>query len=208
MNELDDRKCPSCRQVLGIMPKRSSKCKFCGQKIFVKKEHIIYPRSLLNSEEAEVHDSLSKLLSHDIDLRYFQKEKEVLRKKFHTPPSDFDVIWTIYNQLTEKYAVEDKIDQLSYIYHDMAFHIAQHNKSYYRLLLNAKQTQLRYFIKIFHKDTISVKIDTLATACSECQKDEDTEMAANIALKQSPLPHKSCTCSPMCSCSYYVSGGW
>lgn len=211
MKEDNNQVCPSCGHALEKIPKRTAGCPHCKESILVRNQITLYPSRLLNSEEAEVYDALILLQTHGVTLEKFKVEKSSLTDEFTTKgmsaPSDFDVIWGIYNQLVIRYGKDDDPEQLSYVYHTMAHYLATYDEDHYKILLAAKEARLHSFLKIFKKD-VTVGVQVMTNACSLCSQFEGKQISVSDALRNAPIPHKDCQCELYCMCDYSVVGGW
>lgn len=96
--------CPNCGVVLKRMPKRKTRCRECGQYIFVRTRPQDRQRVLLReSELAElqqqwVDDAESQPNIAQRPAEVLERTAEVLSKQFGCAPSYSDVMWRIFNE--------------------------------------------------------------------------------------------------------------
>jgi hypothetical protein len=95
--------CPYCGVVLQRMPKRKTKCKECGNFIYVRtrpqdREKVLLRESeLVELEEQWLHDAESKPLIVPRPPEVLEQVREQLTQQFGRPPRHNDVLWRIFN---------------------------------------------------------------------------------------------------------------
>lgn len=96
--------CPHCGVLLSKMPHRRTKCPHCGEFIFVRTRPADEQRVLVTASEAE---EIETQWNCTIEMRpqIMQRDDEVLaaaredlRKKFRRLPSEYDVLWKVFNE--------------------------------------------------------------------------------------------------------------
>lgn len=98
-----EAKCPYCHVVLEKMPGAKTKCKSCGNYIYVRTRPSDRNRVLVTKQQADEIEEEWAILSgsHDQYLegkREYQDEKEILTKRFGQEPSDHDIKWGLLNK--------------------------------------------------------------------------------------------------------------
>jgi len=128
--------CPYCKNSLPKWPLRKTKCKSCGQYIYIKSSYIIkdkkMPLTLEEKQKLEKYRNnfsylkqLSKnLYGYGITRKLFLKE----RKKMDTKFSDMDVIWNLLNKLSIVEFNRLNLGIHSNIHRDMANILIEENK--------------------------------------------------------------------------------
>ncbi len=108
----DQRKaeCPYCRQALSKIPDKKTKCRHCGEFMFVRTRPEDGARVVATKAEADRIDSDWEIVTsaREPDFKYIASETEIeqvrekLKQSFlgngYTEPSDDDVKWAVLNK--------------------------------------------------------------------------------------------------------------
>jgi DNA-directed RNA polymerase subunit M/transcription elongation factor TFIIS len=108
----DDRQaiCPSCSSLLEKIPGSKTKCKSCGEYMFVRTEPHSRTRVVVNAKQAEEIDDEIAKINGTFEERIAEKNRKLeieidLTKKFKgKKPSNEDINWRILVQDTLSYA--------------------------------------------------------------------------------------------------------
>ena len=107
----DGRKaeCPYCYKLLEKIPARKKQCPHCGEFMFVRTKPKNNIRVVVTKQEAEQIDEEWSIVTGDHDSyvaekEEFEKEKNILKKRFGEEPSDDDIKWGILNKKYGKHA--------------------------------------------------------------------------------------------------------
>lgn len=101
---VDDRRvaaCPYCGVELAKTPDRATKCKSCGNKMFVRTDHRIEARLVVTQEEADQIDDANEALAlgnYPSFQRRVDQSYKNLRARFDSEPSYSDVRWLMANE--------------------------------------------------------------------------------------------------------------
>lgn len=98
-----DSLCPHCGAAFAKPPSRKTKCKGCGNFVFVRTDPDTRQRVLVTEAQADAIErrwSQKALYSRVVrtDRSGFAEEREMLAKKFGGPPRDTDVLWSLLNK--------------------------------------------------------------------------------------------------------------
>lgn len=98
-NEVSAR-CPYCSGPLDKMPGRKKKCPHCDQYMYVRTRPSDRQRVVVTEAGADEIDSQWQRtrLVETVDSEEFEKAKTTLAAKFGREPSDYDVLWGLYNK--------------------------------------------------------------------------------------------------------------
>lgn len=106
--------CPYCGVVLGRMPKRKTKCRDCGQFIFVRTRPQDEQKVLLRQDElAELAQQWAlqaerepRIMARPAEVR--ERVTESLTRQFGRSPSESDVLWRIFNEEILQYSSSEE----------------------------------------------------------------------------------------------------
>jgi DNA-directed RNA polymerase subunit RPC12/RpoP len=102
--------CPYCGVVLERMPKRKTRCRDCGQYIFVRtrpqdrQKVLLRESELAELERQWVEDAEKKPHIRPRPVEVREKVVEALTQQFGRAPSDSDVLWRIFNEERLQYS--------------------------------------------------------------------------------------------------------
>lgn len=137
------------------------------------------------------------------------KEINLLTVRFKKEASFSDAIWSLFNKKTldTGKTMPIELQLLSYVYFDMSMFLAESGKDPNPALEEAHRFKLLYLKQHFLK----VRISCQSLGCKNCQELSEKIFTIDEALKDKPLPNKSCTSIkfktgryPWCTC-YYVA---
>ena len=196
-----DFKCPYCKSTLSKRPERKTKCKNCGNFIFVKTDPDTRERLIVTEQEArKIEDRwqkiqyiprlLGNLKDYGITEQDFLERKKIFYEKNKFEAHDNDIAWSIYNELITKNI--DDFSKLKMLYYDMALLLFYENKDFIDTLRESKKMELMEFEdkNIINKIIISSAGEK--NACEECLKLDGRILTIDEALNEMPLPNIKC----------------
>lgn len=187
--------CPYCAAILNKEPKRTTKCPQCGKSIYPRPKQPFYSKPLLTEDESLISDtfeSLTSTVGFDITIDTYKTTQAELSTKFKSQASWSDVTWSIYNQLTLKFAKVGDLDHLSAVYSGMASFLWHSHKDFRKCMAESVRHRLLLF-KQYGFKTARVYAYSFGD-CKACEALTDKTFGVNEALKDIPLPPKDCTC--------------
>jgi hypothetical protein len=105
--------CPHCGRAFDKPPRRKTKCKACGNFVLLRTDPDSRQRILVTEAQAQQLEERWTQKYHysrviRTDRPGFDEERELLGKKFGSPPRDTDVTWSILNKERLLYSTEQK----------------------------------------------------------------------------------------------------
>ena len=208
--------CPYCNIELQKVPQRKTKCKSCGEYIYVKRRPSEEVKKLVTESEAleiekewniyleekykvSLLDKVSHLGYGEDDIKRFTGE---LAAKFGGAPRESDVLWRIYNDALLRHS---EYGDKRIIYWEMARVVDAEGRDARDLqksmhlcdLYNWKSVGIYTAVKIFSCDH-----------CENCDEVKGKVYTINEAISLNVLPHKNCSNYqgndkyPFCTCDY------
>jgi len=180
--------CPYCESPLKDVPKKKKKCPTCGNYIYVRTKQNLFPSLLLTEEDALAVDEFEKLKAHGVTKGNFTSEKNRLSKEKKAEVSSIDVCLNLYNKLILQ--TKDP-NLLRALYFEMALFLYSINRDFFNhLQMSAKMELMAYK----QQGVKSVSILTCRNvSCPECQKLSDRVYSIDRALRENPVPCKTCS---------------
>ena len=107
------QKCPYCHKNLEKIPSKKTKCKFCGNFIFVRTKPPGLEKILIKEDEVKKVEEcwikyalnsfwFSKLREMGAKNKDFVLMYDILKKRFNMTPSISDVMWGVFNNVLLK----------------------------------------------------------------------------------------------------------
>jgi len=196
--------CIYCYKPLKKIPGSKTKCPHCGEFIYVRTRPMIKERVLVKEiqltqleqewqEHFAIRDFREHIKSHckNFDKKY-SAIKDDLIKKFRAEPSEGDVLWALSMELLLKFMENSNFEDMKMIYFDQALFLYAQGKDYIRVLAEANKCDLYHYRK--QKIVKKVEIVTCGDAsCPSCQKLSGKIYTIDQALKEMPIPEKTCS---------------
>jgi hypothetical protein len=187
--------CPHCNIILDPIPRRKTKCRVCGNDIYVRadpfnKQKIYY----LKHEDALSLDIVKNL---PISEKEYHKTENELAKKFRKPPMPGDVVWGVLNNHLVTAMQRKDWQNMKMLYWQQARLLFESGQDFFRLLQESAKCELRRY-----QATNVHKVEILATgACSACQSLRGEIFTVKEALETMPIPFEDCE-NGFCRCGY------
>lgn len=197
--------CPNCNTELFKVPLKKTKCKICGNYIYIKRrpgeteKKIVSEKESLNIDVAWEIYNLNKakedfIAKMGVDENEFLGRYEILKGKFGRNPELNDIEWMILN---EKVLVVKDYQELKIIYDRMAYIIFEEGKNPYELLKHARLSEL-YYLKTL--DVNCVQISCYKDKCNFYKEMNNKVYNIEEAIKLMPIPKKECTSGEFGNC--------
>ena len=198
--------CPNCNVELIKIPLKKTKCKKCGDYIYIKRRPGETEKKIVSENESKKIDEewniyylniakegfISKM---EIDENEFLKRYDILKSKFGINPSLNDIEWMILN---EKILNTKDYQDLKIIYDRMAYIICEEGKNPYELLKQARLFELYNFKKTEIKN---VQIRCIEINCEFYKEINNKIYNIDEAIKLMPIPKKECTSGKFKNCN-------
>ena len=195
-NAEPDSLCPNCNKKLEKKPGKKAKCPSCGKFIYVRTSPKTQQKILTTESGAKKIDQewekiysakrwLGMLKSYGVD------EKDLSKYKEKEGGSDRDAIWSIFNELIERYAKKNDLQNLKMVYYQMALFLNEEGKDFFKIRQQSSIMEL----KQFQKEGFVKKVKILASdeSCEACKKLKNKIFTINEALEKLPIPCAECT---------------
>lgn len=146
---------------------------------------------------------INNLSSFGLSKKDFEKEKELLSKKFKQTANDSDILWSLYNKLVMKTSDKHKIKSL---YYEMALFLNYEGKDYSRVRQESERMELMSYKEL--GVVKKVEICKTDSSCEECKKMQGKVFTLDEALEKMPIPNSNCSFNftrkgkPFCRCTY------
>lgn len=205
--------CPYCSATLKKAPKRKTRCKKCGNYIFVDTTQEIFPRTSLTEKETGIVAWLNNLRLFGATTDDFNKKKRELEESFGAKPPPRDVIWAVFQTVSEKAALKNDLSSLAGIYSKQAQFLYEEGREYLPILRQSHEITLKMMTLDPNEDIFyGVQIETDSDACPACRKLHGIRLTIEEAVKKNLLPNVNCTHKPdpkrkdhFCGCYYSYS---
>lgn len=133
----------------------------------------------------------------------FELMKNKLTARFNKEPSDYDIIWGLFQELTMRTV---NLQDLGELYYQKAIFLHEEGRDCFPQLRESAKIQL---IQIKNQGYTN-KVEILnAGGCEACEKQNGTIFTINEALEKMPIPCSDCTFKlrasykkPFCRCIY------
>jgi translation initiation factor 1 (eIF-1/SUI1) len=187
--------CPYCGVSLEKKPQRKKKCPECKEIIYVKRQPNSKEKELVTKEESDLFemewDKLHKKHEFDDLIKNNNITTKELKEHRISGISNDDFLWSIMMERLLVFAQKGDWHTVSHIYFEQALIIVKKGKDPYEFLYESNKASLKELRKMGAK---TVKISTtISNGCNSCIELEGKEMSIATALRNMPLPHKSCT---------------
>ena len=191
--------CPHCGALITPAPQRSRKCPSCTAQVLVRTKD--GKKLVLTEEQAKAVDTeREKRASRNAAFRFaqnigvseaeFAREEATLLKKDRRY-SPRDVFWSLANSRILTEAKKGNHRGLSNIYWQQARLLFEEGRDHFHLLQEAARHELLGLKQM--NPTLIRYVTILADDCPECKKFQKKKYSIDEALKQMPIPVKSCT---------------
>ena len=203
--------CPYCSATLKKAPKRKTRCKECGNYIFVDTTQQIFSRTSLTEKETAIVAWFNTLCSLGATTDDFIKKSRELEKRFGCKALPRDIIWALFVDAGTKAALKNDLSSLAEIYYKQARFLYEEGKNYLPALRQFHDLTLKNKILGQREGDIfyGVQIMTNSDACSACRKLDGIRLTIEEAIKKNLLPNIDCTHNPdpkrkdhFCRCYY------
>lgn len=132
----------------------------------------------------------------------FETIKNKLTARFYKEPSDYDVIWGLFQELTKRTI---NLQDLKSLYYEKAIFLHEEGRDCFSQLRECAKASLMG-IKNDHVGRVEI---LSAGGCEACKKHGGTIFTTEEALEKMPIPCKDCTFKlsksykkPFCRCEY------
>lgn len=201
----DVPKCPHCGKVQGAWPERSKKkCSYCKRTMHVRHECIEKERGtgnlilsdkiLVTEDDAWVYDWILDLFDFGYSKKKFDRKRSEFAKKQGVAISNREAVWSILNELLEKYTKSSDLSKMQTVEFFMAKFLKEKEEDPYIQLREQGKTRL---VQLKSDSCNQVKIclskrksDPLP--CDICLALENRVYSIDRALDELPLPPKEC----------------
>jgi len=223
--------CPYCKAPLPKFPTAKTKCKKCGQFIYVRTLPLDKSHVVVTEIEASAIDKEKRTFVSDSQLfRWLplggsflmgtngtmetrppipsrEPEKvcsllEDIRAK-HPEKSHREIHWLFMNALAEQN--DSDLFWLNQLHFAMALYLHHEDKDPFSELVITRKLELQHY-QIYNNAKKAIII--MAMGCSECKKLENKIYTIEQALLEMPIPNRNCTTIydnrkfPICRCSW------
>jgi hypothetical protein len=184
--------CPYCHEALARCPTRKTRCKHCGESIYVRSTNSRFDSALVTKSQAEELDARAWLSAVSRDSEDFDRVREMLRKRFCTEPNVGDVIWGVLNAAAMR---ESDPFRLASIEVMRAERLGVEGKDPNRLLLReALRGQYKQLLDDWKAIGVrEVRISGCPERCRACKRLPRGAIAIEDAIRSALLPHADCT---------------
>jgi len=214
-NESDELpKCPYCGENQETWPqRRKKKCSQCKKTMYVRYKSIERERgtgylvfsdkTLATEEDAWVYDWMLDLFELGYSRKKFDKRKSDYTKKHGVTLNNRDAVWSILNDLLDKYTKSSDLSKVQSVQFCMAKFLKEKEEDPYIQLREQGKTRL---IQLKSDNCNRVKIclskrKNDPVPCEICRVLENKEYSVDRALAELPLPPQECK-NKYCS-TYY-----
>lgn len=202
--------CPSCGTVLTQMPKATSVCPDCGEKIIVRKRNG-QPVLLSAVQDAERKANASAVKHREKFLRRanrcgatdeeFAATEAALTDRFGSSADPADVFWAIANERVVAGFGAGEWHIASTIYGEQAEHLAETGRPWQEVARQRASAMVRQLQSPFMEPETTMRV-AASCKCGVCQADSRRELTFAQALADPTLPHIDCQ-RPPCKCWLY-----
>lgn len=221
MTDKSKLQCPYCSYLFSKEIKRAKNCEHCKNKLYVRSTSPIFDSSLLTDKQMYASDFFVTLQEYGATEEVYHGTAELLRSKWRTEPSYFDIVWTIALNLPEKHMDTDIDGNVTQSVLQRAKMIAHAQAEYQAKLGHDPDGMLQlvaeYDIKLaldLRKgfDTEYSFIMCCSQCCDICLKHDGEEHSVEDIESLHPIPIEGCTRQyshnpkmSWCICSYSIS---
>jgi len=215
--------CPYCGIKIVKEPTRKFKCQTCKNEIYVHGNRDTI--KLLTKKEYESIEIERKIkYEEDNFFKFFEdqtisKEQLTSRKikwfqKYKEKASYDDLIWSVSNELLDKYAKSEEFHAMKMLYLKLALYEMRNNRVFFHLLQQVSKMQLLGYKKeiLFFRASLNgdfneiVEISVAHNSCCEnCEQLAGKRYTIDEAREKMPIPLSSCTHeNGFCRCIYLL----
>jgi len=206
--------CPSCSAVLRKRPQRKSRCKACGNFIFVKtlldtRERVLVTEEQARSIEAAWTVHYQRRAAEQAVQRYGLSLEEFRAQRAAQPDrTDRDLIWSMFNQSVQDLMRAGDLAGLKSRYYEMALFCAEEDRPFAHLLEKSHEMELRSYLQSGVVQNVEILSAGEGNACSPCLQLHGRCFSVTEALESKPLPCRACTTvvvgtkAGFCRCCY------
>ncbi len=192
-------RCPSCQAVLLKCPQRKTKCRECGQPIYVKTLPTTRERVLATAAQAEAIEAewaaRSELASLESYLKDWHLSLDVFHRRLASGADNKprDILWGMANESLQGLMRAGDFQGLKARYYDMALFVGREGHDPTYLLRAAHQAELQGYLQLSVVRRVSVLTCGPDDACAACLELEGKEFSIEEALRLMPIPCPACT---------------
>lgn len=197
--------CPYCNKQLSKFPGRKTKCPHCGNFIYVRTKPDNGSRILIKEDQIEkieqewqhhfnVEDFKDRIKS-ECDFSFDKKYDDIksqLIKKFGFEPAEEDALWGLSNCLLSEFMKKGDWQKMKMIYSAQASFLYLDGKDHLRILQESAKCDLREYIKQGFVEKVEI-VTCKENSCPSCQKLSGKIFTIEQALKEMPIPERSCS---------------
>lgn len=188
--------CPYCGIQIDKEYKGAFKCPSCKQKIYLlntdrgvkylTKEEKEYEMRIQQEENQYYY--IFEILG--LSRKHLEKRKTGWFNEFKDQANYHDLIWSVFNELLNKYGKSQDWQSLKMVYYEMALYEYRQGGTYFHLLQESAKMEL-----LNYKETGIVKKVEISClgGCEACQKLNGKILTLEKALNTLPVPNKDCT---------------
>lgn len=170
--------CPNCFKELDKTPKRKTKCKKCGEYIFVRDS------CLYTDNQIQRLNHINYFAEFGISEKEFDKIHIDLEKKAGTKRSYDDTAWYLFNRITNDPKNKSRLKML---YFDMALQLSREGKNHSHVMKQHHLCELNSFKEI-GIEKVQISAGGCCDFCDATEKLVDLEQE----IKNVSLPHSEC----------------
>ncbi len=188
-------RCPYCYVVLPKRPQRKTKCKACGQPIFVKTRPDTRERVLATAEEAQAIEAewAARAQSQATEglVRRYHLDEAIFQQRRATAgaPPDRDIIWGMFNEDLHALLKRGDLHGAKCRYYEMALFVGEEDRNFIGLLEACHRADLQ-LMKLSGIKRVQI---AASVGCDACRSQDGKVFTVDEALRTVPLPCTSCT---------------
>lgn len=206
--DLRTNTCPNCESSLEKIPERKTKCKSCGEYMYVK-TNTNRERVLVDLEGAERINTEWNVKQNVSGIELLDTTKKNLKEQFGKEPSKEDIKWRRFNLQLESLMKENDFWALSTTYYEMANFVESEgmDPKEYRDLgykMKKKAQSNRESLLDWQKSKVVTYVEVMANdgSCQSCKSKQRVKLLISDALRDDTLPREECTYKYGCRCTY------
>ena len=109
--------CPYCKSALAKEPERKTKCRNCGNHIYVRQSPELFQTAFLTKDDAEALDLFYQVQDYGLTRDGFEATKQELRQRRGREPFSSEVVWLLARRAAES---ASDLQDTKIIYYAMA----------------------------------------------------------------------------------------
>jgi len=217
MHTTEEAKCPYCNNILPKIPKRKTKCKFCGNCYYIRTRCSDRKKVIVTEQEIDVIErewsiyylNTTTSPSYLISEEEFQEAKKISLAKGNELSIELlrDITWGLLNKRLMSEMRQGNWAAMGQIYYEMAQFTQKEGKDCFHLLQEAIKCRLRDY-KQQGIEQVEISSAGQGNACETCHRQNGKRFTIKQALEIMPIPVEKCSTEVFtdgkgfCRCDY------